>query len=118
MLRRFIAARLSSFTGIGLILGTLFFAASMTPSLVPRPPLVQGVLAGLCFAAGYAIGLLFRALWHGLQLPVPGGRAMALGRSLAAAISLGLAAAALWQASAWQNRLRALMDLPPRPARG
>jgi uncharacterized membrane protein len=74
----------------------VFFAASVTPTLVPRPPLVQGVLAGVCFAAGCAIGLLFRAIWHGLQLPVPGGRAMALGRYLAAVFSLGLAALALW----------------------
>jgi uncharacterized membrane protein len=27
---------LPSFTGIGLMLGTLFFAAPLTPSLVPR----------------------------------------------------------------------------------
>lgn len=110
---RLLAAFLSSFTGLGLMLGTLFFAASMTPSLVPRPPLVQGVLAGVCLAAGYGIGVLFRAVWLRLQLPVPDGRALTLGRWLAAAVCVAVAGAALWQASGWQNRLRALMDLDP-----
>lgn len=113
MLRRVLESFLSSFTGLGLILGTLFFAASMTPSLVPRPHLVQGVLAGVCFAAGYGIGVLVQTIWRGLHLPMPGGRTMTLGRSAAAVLCLGAAAMALWQASVWQNRLRALMDLPP-----
>nr|MCE2739783.1 hypothetical protein [Rhodobacter sp.] len=54
---------LRSFTALGLILGTLFFAASLTPSLVPRHPAVQGVLSGFCLAAGYGLGVALRALW-------------------------------------------------------
>jgi uncharacterized membrane protein len=42
---------LRSFSGIGLMIGTLFFAASLTPSLVPRSPVIQGVLGGFCLAA-------------------------------------------------------------------
>ena len=104
---------LTSFTGLGLILGTLFFAASLTPSLVPRPPVVQGVLSGVCLAAGYGIGVLFRAIWLALQLPVPSGPALRLGHGLALGVSAAAAGAALWQASEWQNRLRGLMELPP-----
>ena len=45
-----------SFSGLGLLLGALFFAASLTPSLIPRAYLLQGVLGGVCFAVGYASG--------------------------------------------------------------
>ena len=60
--------------GVGLILGTLFFAASLTPSLVPRTVQIQGLLAGLCMALGYGIGVLLRLLdldaapWAGRKL--------------------------------------------------
>jgi len=35
----------------GLILASLFFAASLTPSLIPRTDDVQGILSGLSLAA-------------------------------------------------------------------
>ncbi|MCE6959150.1 alpha/beta-hydrolase family protein [Cereibacter sphaeroides] len=106
-------AFLRSFSAFGLMLGTLFFAASLTPSLVPRAPVVQGMLGGLCLAAGYGIGVLVRAVWVALELPVLTGRARRLAD---AAAMLGCAAAAglaLWWAAGWQNRLRALMDMEP-----
>src|SRR4029450_3389962 len=45
---------LPSFTG--LFLGFLFFVLTFTPSLVPRPPIFQGLLGGLAFFIGYTIG--------------------------------------------------------------
>lgn len=97
----------------GLILATLFFAASLTPSLVPRGTLVQGVLSGISLAAGYGLGVAAGMLWRALQLPAPRGRWrrrtwMALGVLclLGAGWSLSLA-------SEWQNGLRALMGMPP-----
>lgn len=106
-------AFLRSFSAFGLMLGTLFFAASLTPSLVPRAPVVQGLLGGICLAAGYGIGVLVRAGWLALELPVLTGRARRLAD---AAALLGCAAAAglaLWWAAGWQNRLRALMGMEP-----
>lgn len=104
---------LRSFTALGLILGTLFFAASLTPSLVPRHPAVQGVLSGFCLAAGYGLGVALRALWLALQLPVPADRTRRVGQVMAILLCAGLAALALWRASEWQNTLRALMGMPP-----
>ncbi len=104
---------LSSFTALGLILATLFFAASLTPSLVPRHPVVQGVLSGLCLGAGYGVGVAVRTLWLALQLPVPDGRWLRTGQIASVAVCLPAAAWALWKSSGWQNTLRALMDLPP-----
>ncbi len=102
-----------SFTSLGLLLGTLFFAASLTPSLVPRPTAVQGALSGLSLAAGYGIGLALQSLWRLLQLPEPQGRSQTVFAGVAWMICAAALSLALWQASTWQNRLRALMDLPP-----
>jgi len=52
-----------------LLLGLLFFAASLTPSLIPRSPAVQGVLGGLVMGVGYLIGQIVALLWRGADLP-------------------------------------------------
>ena len=107
-----------SFSGLGLLLGTLAFAASLTPSLVPRAPVVQGLLGGFSLAAGYGIGVLLRAIWAGLQLPTVQGRARQIGNGIAQAACVAVAVLALWWAAGWQNRLRALMDMPPIESAG
>ncbi|WP_279477571.1 alpha/beta-hydrolase family protein [Aureimonas sp. SK2] len=115
--RRFVA----SLCGTGLWLGTLFFAGSLTPSLVPRDALLQGALSGLVFAVGYGLGALLRALWRFLGLPNfdegTRGRWM---KGMAAASCIGIAVLFLWEASEWQNSVRLPMGLEPvesaRPA--
>ncbi len=95
------------------ILGSLFFVASLAPSLVPRDTVMQIILSGFSVAAGYAIGRLASTLWRKLEFPTPrrdGFIGLRLG--LAALCILG-ALIMLWQASEWQNSLRALMNMPP-----
>lgn len=104
---------LRSLSTSGLILGTLFFAASLTPSLVPRPFVLQGLLSGLALAAGYGIGVLARGLWRWLELPVASGRSRWLINGALGLLCIGVAVAFLIEASAWQNSVRALMGLPP-----
>ena len=97
----------------GLLLGTLFFIASLTPTLIPRTYLTQGGLSGVCFAAGYGIGVAWRWLWRYMELPVPGRR---LQRALNAAATLICATVALsflWRTTEWQNSIRGLMRLEP-----
>ena len=97
----------------GLILGALFFAASLTPSLVPRPPLIQGALGGVALAAGYGLAVAIRALLIWLGIPQPAALrhpALVVGAVLA---SLGAAVLSLLWSAGWQNRLRALMDMTP-----
>ena len=60
-----------SLSGTGLLLGTLFFAASLTPTLIPRTYLTQGVLGGGVFAIGYGLGVFWRWLWSYMELPAP-----------------------------------------------
>ncbi len=42
----------------GLIGAIIFFSLSMTPSLLPRPPIYMGAIAGIAAAIGYAVGIL------------------------------------------------------------
>jgi uncharacterized membrane protein len=44
-----------------------FFVLTFTPSLVPRPPIFQGLLGGVSFFIGYAIGHSSVLLWRFLQ---------------------------------------------------
>ncbi|MFO8154506.1 MAG: alpha/beta hydrolase [Pseudomonadota bacterium] len=97
----------------GLLLATLFFAASLTPSLVPRPWLMQGVLSGLSLVAGYGIGVGVRWLWQYLELPKWGARLHRVTVMVASVVLLTVALIFLWRAGAWQNAIRALMELPP-----
>lgn len=102
-----------SLSGPGLALGTLFLAAALTPTLVPRSALSQGVINGLSFTAGYGIGVFVALAWNALLLPRLVGRALVWGRSVVACSCIGVAVYALWQAAEWQNNLRALMGLEP-----
>ncbi|AHV91910.1 hypothetical protein FYA67_14600 [Bordetella holmesii] len=95
-----------------MVLGTLLFAASLTPSLVPRSPMVQGLLGGFCLAAGYGLGVLMRRAWQMMALPrlSPCWHRRALAVTWAGCLLL--AVLTLRWALEWQNRLRALMDMP------
>lgn len=96
---------------VGLILGAVFLAYSLTPSLLPRPPLMQGVLSGLSFAAGYALGTGALALWRYLQLPALTARQARALRGLGYAVCGLLVAASLWRAAGWQKEIHGLMGM-------
>lgn len=102
-----------SFSAAGLLLGTLFAAFSLTPSLVPRSAPMQGLLAGLSLSAGYAIGVIGDALWRYLELPLPGPRLARIVKIVAGLVCLVVAVAFLMQAPEWQNSIRFLMDMRP-----
>lgn len=98
---------------LGLIVGALGFLAALTPSLVPRSELVQGVVAGLGFVIGYAAGAFL--VWAGRILeflpdePSPRARRMLWAEAVAVAIIIY----GLTQVAGWQNGVRAVMGLPP-----
>ncbi|WP_160153781.1 alpha/beta-hydrolase family protein [Microbulbifer sp. ALW1] len=99
------------FSSAGLLVGTIFFAISLTPSLIPREGVVQGVISGFSLAAGYAVGVFVAWLWGFLQIPSVGARTQRLLRWVAIIFSLLLALGFLLQATKWQNSVRALMEL-------
>lgn len=112
-MRHFWARLWESLSTAGLVVAALFFAASLTPSLIPRNFLFQGVLSGLSLAAGYGVGSATGWLWSALQLPAPEGRIGRVVTYAAAALLAGVGVTFLWQAAAWQNSIRALMGLAP-----
>jgi uncharacterized membrane protein len=109
----FIRRQLLSLSGVGLMLGALFFAAALTPTLIPRSYLTQGALAGGCFAIGYFAGILWRRLWHYLELPEPSARARSIANALAAVGCLLVVIVALGCTAEWQNSIRTVMKMAP-----
>lgn len=112
-LARLIRRQLLSLSGVGLMLGALFFAAALTPTLIPRSYLAQGALAGGCFAIGYFAGVLWRRLWHYLELPEPSARARSIANALVATCCLLVVLVSLWRATEWQNAIRTVMTMAP-----
>ncbi|MFT4149112.1 MAG: alpha/beta-hydrolase family protein [Paracoccaceae bacterium] len=99
-------------SALGLILGALCFVASLTPSLIPRAGLVQGVLAGACFAAGYAIGMLAVMVWRLFGLPLPAGKAATAAWRWSAVLAAAGIVWGLSRVTGWQDALHRAMDLP------
>jgi uncharacterized membrane protein len=100
-------------SGVGIALGSLFFAAALTPTLIPRSYVTQGALAGACFAIGYGAGIFWRWLWHYLELPEPSTRLRLTTNALVAATCLVIVITFLWRAAEWQNSIRAVMKMEP-----
>ncbi|MEX1198631.1 MAG: alpha/beta-hydrolase family protein [Pseudohongiellaceae bacterium] len=97
----------------GLLVGTVFFAMSLAPSLLPREDAVQGVISGLSLAAGYGTGVVGWWIWSYFQLPVATPRVQWRIGLVATILCVLLAVASLMRASVWQNSLRELMGMDP-----
>lgn len=103
----------SSFSTTGLLVGTLFFALSLTPSLLPRTYVTQGILSGVTLAAGYGVGVFGLWLWTYLELRQPQPGTVRMVKLVSFAICAAIAIIFLWQAAAWQNSIRTAMQLEP-----
>jgi len=99
---------------MGIASGTIFYCLSLTPSLLPRPPFFEGMIAGISFALGYAFGVFLSWL---VRLVVPrceppaNIKRWAWATLLVVAVFL-MAAYALWQKS-WQNQVRVRIGEQP-----
>jgi uncharacterized membrane protein len=103
----------SKFSYVGLAVATLFFAASLTPSLLPRNFAVQGLLSGMALAAGYGVGVLCVYVWQYLELPNPSMQVERIGKRVCAVAVAAIAASFLWRDTIWQNSIRQLMEMEP-----
>ena len=99
-----------------LLLGLLFFAASLTPSLIPRGPEVQGILGGLVTALGYLSGQIIALFWRAADLPSFSGRPAKGAKWVAAAAAFAFFFWVLGSSLTWQNDLRQKMDMEPADA--
>lgn len=97
----------------GLIVAAAAFCASLTPSLVPRDPISQGVISGLVAALGYELGNILLLIWRFLQLPVGRPRLEAWLRGATyVAVAAGVTYC-MFRAADWQNAVRAVAGMPP-----
>ncbi|MFC1665023.1 alpha/beta hydrolase [Pseudomonadota bacterium] len=106
-LRRFA----SSFSVIGLIVGLGLACFSLTPSMLPRAVLVQGVLAGLVFALGYGIGGTLHEIWKYMGLKSLTGKTA---RFATWFFMCGLILTAIYmlgKMANWQNSIHLLMQM-------
>jgi uncharacterized membrane protein len=99
------------YTFTGTAVGLVFIWFSMTPSLLPRGPLFQGLVSGIAGATGYAIGVF--AVWlvrfmrsRDTSPPAP----RVAWRVLIAAGAVGMVAMIVWF-HVWQDRVRDLMGV-------
>jgi len=116
MMEKFTSRLIDVFSVPCLLLGLVFFAASLTPSLIPRGPEMQGVLGGLVTALGYLCAQILALLWSALDLPRLPAR---FARWLTWVSAAAVAALFLWVLGSsleWQNDLRGKMGLPPADA--
>ena len=99
------------YTFTGTAVGLIFLWFSMTPSLLPRGPLFQGLVSGLSGAIGYGIGVfavwLVRYMRSKDSSPPAPRRAWLI---LIAAGAVGMVAMVIWF-HVWQDRVRDLMGV-------
>lgn len=100
---------------VGSALGLILAGLSITPSLLPRPALLQGAVAALAFGLGYLVGTALstlvrsRVTW---RPTVVGRRRWWIGYGLAWLAALaGLSSLAV----VWQNEVRRAVEMPPLP---
>ena len=102
-----------SFSATGMILGMGFFCVSLTPSLLPRAVVVQGILSGVVFAAGYGIGTAGHWTWTFMELrDITGRWARGLTWGPMAVMAL-TAILTLNRMTTWQNSIRTRMEMLP-----
>ncbi|MBF6477368.1 alpha/beta hydrolase [Nocardia cyriacigeorgica] len=101
---------------VGLVVATVFFALSVTPSLVPRDWMFQGLISGINAAIGYGVGCLLEWLFRlwvrpRLKIPAPPTWVRYGVKSAILLTAAVLAAYMLVQSAHWQREITALMDM-------
>jgi uncharacterized membrane protein len=95
----------------GLAGALVFLCQSLTPSLLPRTGLTQGLISGISAAFGYAVGVLLAYAWRAFadRDARPARRRSWL---LLGGVAVVAYAVATIFGRYWQGRIRELMDAP------
>ena len=100
------------YTFTGTAVGMVFLWLSLTPSLLPRGPLFQGLVSGAAGAIGYALGVL--AVWlvrFMLSRPSSPPASRTAWAVLVVAAAIGLVFS-IYFFHVWQDQVRDLMGVP------
>ncbi len=102
------------FVGVGF--GALFFCLSLTPSLLPRDWLFQGLIGGLNAAIGYGIGVFSGKMFRRLVLRrrrwwPPSKRVLYWMKAVTVGLSATASVLMLIPGAAWQRQVSALMGI-------
>ena len=111
-----IGTLVSQFSLPCLLLGVLLFAASLTPSLIPRGPAVQGILGGVLISLGYLFGRAADLIWRAADMPRLQGKLAASLNLALLGITVSVTVLTIWFHLDWQNELRQKMGLEPAEA--
>jgi uncharacterized membrane protein len=101
---------------VGVAVGALFFCLSLTPSLLPRDWLFQGLIGGLNAAIGYGIGvflakMLRRFVLRRLTWWPPSKRVRYVLKAVIVAVSATASVLMMIPAAAWQRQVSAVMGM-------
>jgi uncharacterized membrane protein len=101
---------------VGVAFGAVFFCLSLTPSLLPRDWLFQGLIGGLNAAIGYGIGtfagkMLRRFVLRRREWWPPSKRVRYAMKAVVVAGSVAASVLMLIPAAAWQRQVSALMGI-------
>jgi uncharacterized membrane protein len=96
----------------GLVGALIFVCLSLSPSLLPRSGLIQGVVCGITGAIGYGVGVVVAWVWRAFanRHARPTARRSWQIFAVVAAVCLVFAMAL---GRYWQGRIRALLGMPP-----
>src|SRR4051812_5523195 len=90
--------------------------SSLTPSLLPRGWLLQGVIAGITAAIGYGLGIAVAWFVHELTGRRPSPRVRRRAWQWLAVLGTVLGLVLLWAGQRWQAEVHRLMGLEPTAA--
>jgi len=90
----------------GLVVGALLFCLSLTPSMVPRSPVLQGALGGLAFSIGYAFWIATCRIGRWLEIGALPPTISRYGTALVTGLAVCTVGVCLWRSATWQNSIR------------
>jgi uncharacterized membrane protein len=101
---------------VGVAFGALFFCLSLTPSLLPRDWVFQGLIGGVNAAFGYGLGVVigrttYRVMPRNARWWPPPARVLFWVKAAVVAIAPTACVLMLIPAAAWQRQVSALMGI-------
>jgi len=101
---------------VGVAFGALFFCLSLTPSLLPRDWVFQGLIGGINGAFGYGLGVVigkavYRLVLRGARWWPPPARVLFWMKAAVVVIAPTACVLMLIPAASWQRQVSALMGI-------